>query len=41
MKQLFSIAAAALVCADGKATEHWEFMQPVDIKKMMAGPQKK
>jgi predicted SnoaL-like aldol condensation-catalyzing enzyme len=25
---------------NGKATEHWEFMQPADMMKMMAPPQK-
>jgi len=24
---------------DGKAVEHWEFMQPNDLMKMMGGPQ--
>ncbi|HVT85125.1 MAG TPA: hypothetical protein VHD35_07965 [Chitinophagaceae bacterium] len=24
---------------DGKATEHWEFMQPSEMMKMMAQPQ--
>lgn len=26
-------------CKDGKTVEHWEFMQPADLMKMMGGPQ--
>lgn len=26
-------------CKDGKTVEHWEFMQPADLAKMMGGPQ--